>query len=105
MNYDQLQKSLLQAARQDVPSEQVPLAFERRIMARLATAPKDVLTEWTAAFWRLALPSMAGAAIACVINFSTPSTLPDDGSVTEFAAADLDSFVATGGVEASAESW
>ncbi len=105
MNYDQLQKSLLQAARQDVPSEQVPLAFERRIMARLATVPKDLLTEWTVAFWRLALPSLAVAGVACVINFSTPTTLPDDGSVTEFAAAELDSLVVPSGMEVPSESW
>ena len=105
MNYDQLQKSLLQAARQDAPSAQVPLAFERRVMARLATAPKDLLTEWTAALWQLAVPSLAVAAVACAINFSTPSTLPDDAAVTEVAAADLDSVVAPGGVEATSESW
>jgi hypothetical protein len=104
MNYDQLQQSLLQVARQDAPSERVPLAFERRIMARLVTAPVDVLTEWTAAFWRMGLSSMAVAAVACIINFSTPSVLPEESGVTEIAAADLDSFPATA-VEAPAESW
>lgn len=104
MNYDQLQKSLLQAARRDLPSDRVPLAFERRIMARLATAPVDVLTEWTAAFSRMAFSSLAVAAVACVINFSTPASLPDEGTLTEVAAADLDSLVPTA-VESASETW
>ncbi|HTH47989.1 MAG TPA: hypothetical protein VMB21_10790 [Candidatus Limnocylindria bacterium] len=104
MNYDQLQQSLLQVARQDVPSEQVPYAFESRIMARLVSAPVDVLTEWTAAFWRMALSSLAVAAVASIINFSTPTVVSDESGVAEVAAADLDTFTATA-VEVPSETW
>lgn len=69
MNLDNLQKKLIAAARAETPSDRVPYAFEKRIMARLAgaaVAPFDLLGAWSTALWRaavscLALTLLAGA--------------------------------------------
>ena len=69
MKLENLQKKLIAAARAETPSDRVPYAFEKRIMARLAgaaVAPFDLLGAWSAALWRaavscLALTLLAGA--------------------------------------------
>lgn len=59
MNLDNLQRKLIAAARAEQPSNTVPFAFEKRIMARIAEhAHFDLLGSWSAALWR--------AAVACV---------------------------------------
>jgi hypothetical protein len=60
MDLNTLQKKLIAAARAEQPSDRVPYAFEKRIMARLAHAPGfDLLTEWSTALWRAAVPCVA----------------------------------------------
>jgi hypothetical protein len=60
MNLDNLQHKLIAAARALPPNDQVPYAFEKRIMARIAEcAHVDLLGSWSVALWR--------AALACVI--------------------------------------
>lgn len=60
MDLDALQKKLLAAARRLPPDDNVPYAFEKRIMARLtAVAPVDGWTIWGGALWR--------AAVSCVV--------------------------------------
>jgi len=60
MNLDNLQQKLIAAARTAQPSDRVPYAFEKRIMARLAEAAHiDVLGAWSAALWRAAVPCIA----------------------------------------------
>ena len=55
MNFAELQSKLLAAARSNPPSDAVPYAFEKRIMARLmAKAPADVWTLWSRALWHAA---------------------------------------------------
>ena len=90
MKLDDLQATLLQAARRDVPSDRVPLAFERRVMARLTERMRrDPLAEWTAAFWRAALSGLAVAVIAGAVNLATPVPAFDDPEEAElFAAAE-----------------
>jgi hypothetical protein len=59
VNLGELNKKLIAAARLSPPSEAVPYAFEKRIMARLgAGCPTDIWTLWSRALGR--------AAIACV---------------------------------------
>ncbi len=56
MNLDKLLKKLLAAGRLNPPSDQVPYAFEKRIMARLqGVAFLDPWTLWGRALWRGAL--------------------------------------------------
>lgn len=55
-----LEQKLIAAARGTTPSDHVPYAFEKRIMARLSgTQPLDAVTLWGRALWRAALPCVA----------------------------------------------
>jgi hypothetical protein len=57
MQLDSLKQKLIAAARQDAPSDRVPFAFEKRIMARLAGAGvPDGWILWSRALWRAAIP-------------------------------------------------
>jgi len=60
MNLEALKQKLMEAARSHPPGDQVPYAFEQRIMARLRTVqPPDALTYWNRVLWRAALSSIA----------------------------------------------
>ena len=60
MNLGELQKKLIAAARSNPPSDAVPYAFEKRIMASLvASQAADIWTLWSRALGR--------AALACVV--------------------------------------
>jgi|SRR5687767_6058974 hypothetical protein len=52
MNLDNLQRKLIAAARAAQPSDQVPYAFEKRIMARLILPVQDAWATWGRALWR-----------------------------------------------------
>ena len=76
MNLSELQNKLLAAARRNPPDEHVPYAFEKRIMARLAGAPKpNEWLAWTRALW-------FGAA-ACVGIAVITSVWPAQGNEEE----------------------
>ena len=67
MNLSELQKKLLAAARRNPPGEQVPFAFEKRIMARLTTTPKpSEWLAWSRSLWFGAAASVAVALLASV---------------------------------------
>jgi len=60
MDIAKLQAKLLQAARRQPADDRVPYAFEKRIMARLASLPRvDVWSLWSRALWRAAAPCVA----------------------------------------------
>jgi hypothetical protein len=60
MNLEQLNQKLLAAARCHAPDDRVPFAFEKRIMARLASVPvPDGVALWARALWRAAIPCVA----------------------------------------------
>jgi hypothetical protein len=61
MNLDELQKKLIAAARKSPPGDQVPYAFDQRIMARMTRAP--LLDEWTA----LVRPLWYGAGVCAAV--------------------------------------
>jgi len=73
MNLDELQKKLMAAARKNPPGDQVPYAFEQRIMARLAAAPR--FDEWAA--WARSLWYGAGVCAAVAVLMSVWSFAPD----------------------------
>ena len=55
MNLVELERKLIAAARQHTPSDQVPYAFEKRVMAHLKTLPgMDSCVFWARALWRAA---------------------------------------------------
>ena len=60
MNLVELQKKLLAAARPDVPGDQVPYAFEKRITALLASrVAAENLNLWVHGLWRAAVSCVA----------------------------------------------
>lgn len=59
MNLDNLKQELIAAARTAQPSDRVPYAFEKRVMARLAEARADLLGAWSHALWRAAISCVA----------------------------------------------
>ena len=90
MNLDELQKKLFAAARTLPPSDHVPYAFEKRIMARLASRPAlDVWMLWSRLLWRAAAPCVAIMVAASI--WTLVST--DPKASPETLAADLESTV------------
>ncbi len=67
MSLADLQKKLIAAARANVPGDHVPLAFEKRVTALLASrvAPQN-LDLWIHGLWRAAV-SCAAVAVLCGI--------------------------------------
>lgn len=78
MNLDRLQRTLLDAARHATPSDRVPYAFERRVMARLSAARVDPLAVWSSWLWRSAMSACALAVLAGAVNFSQADLPADD---------------------------
>jgi hypothetical protein len=97
MNLAQLEQKLIAAARANPPSDRVPYAFEKRVMARLAARPVvDDWALWARALWRAAAPCVAimlllGAWSLFVSRSSTSaSDLSQDLEKTLLAAVDQD---------------
>jgi len=76
MNLELLNQKLLAAARRRAPDDRVPYAFEKRIMARLASAPvPDGLALWAHGLWRAAIPCLAVVVLLGVSSlFVAPET-------------------------------
>ena len=75
MNLAELQKKLIAAARVNVPGDQVPYAFERRVTALLASrvAP-DNLALWVHGLWRAAVSCVAISLLLGAWAFFNPVT-------------------------------
>jgi hypothetical protein len=88
MNLAELQKTLLAAARANPPGDDVPYAFEQRIMAQLAAKPAfDILATWNRTLWRAAAPCVA---VTLLLGAWTRFAHSAD-SPRETLAADLES--------------
>ncbi len=82
MNLSELQNKLLAAARRNPPDDQVPYAFEKRIMARLTALPKpSEWLAWSRALWYGAAACVAVALITSVLPFR--ATDDEDDSFSE----------------------
>ena len=81
MNLVQLEQKLIAAARANPPSDRVPYAFEKRIMAQLASQPlPDTLAFWARALWRAAIPCVAAVALFAGLSlFVQETTTPVAG--------------------------
>lgn len=67
MNVAELEKKLIAAARADQPSDQVPYAFSRRMMALISARPvPDLWAVWARSLWYAAAPC-----VAVMLLFST----------------------------------
>jgi hypothetical protein len=89
MNLAELQKKLIAAARANPPSEMVPYAFEKRIMARLTAKPvEDAWLAWGVAMWRGAIACVAVSILAALlVSASGDKSDTRDLETTVFAAA------------------
>lgn len=91
MNLDSLRDKLLAAARAHPPSDQVPYAFEKRILARLRTPPApDLGALWTRMLWRAAAPCVAltlTIGVWSYVDGNATSVPADHGEVAEFSQA------------------
>ena len=86
MNLAKLEQKLVAVARANPPSDQVPYAFEKRIMARLAVRPAlDGCALWARALWRAAAPCAAIMLLLGAWSLFTPSR----GAATSAATGDL----------------
>jgi hypothetical protein len=73
MNLMDLQTKLLKAARREPVREDVPYAFEKRIMARLSgKTAHDVWAIWSAALWRMTAPCVAIMLLLTAWTFVSP---------------------------------
>lgn len=90
MKIAELQDKLVQAARQNPPSDHVPYAFEKRIMAQLEAIKKvDVWSLWAHALWRAAAPCVALTVFLGVWTFHSGSSNSANGMMS----ADLEKTV------------
>ena len=90
MNIAELQRKLLAAARMNRPSDAVPYAFEKRIMARLGTkSAADIRSAWNRALWQAAAPCVAVMVLLSAWTLFSPNTENSD----ETLAAALESAV------------
>jgi hypothetical protein len=96
MNLAQLERKLIAAARAHPPGDQVPYAFEKRILARLATPlGRDGGELWARALWRAAAACAAIALLLGAWSFFAPQggsagDLSQDLEQTLLAAVDQD---------------
>lgn len=92
MNLQQLQAKLLNAARNHPPSDHVPFAFEKRIMARLAKPVVDAWALWGKALWRAAAACVIAVALlgswSLQIESNESTDLSQEFEQTVFAALD-----------------
>jgi hypothetical protein len=73
MNHAELEQKLIAAARARPPSDRVPYAFEKRIMARLAARPiSDGWELWGIALWRAAAPCVGIMLLLGAWSWFTP---------------------------------
>jgi len=92
MNLDALHQKLIAVARANPPSDAVPYAFEKRIMARLADLPlEDSWSLWGQALWRAAAACVLISAVLAAVSFASLQDAPDssdhDFESTVFAGA------------------
>ena len=93
MDLSTLQSKLIAAARQNPPSDAVPYAFEKRIMARIGQPVADAWSVWGMALWRAALACLAATLLLGTWSqFSAPSDSEDLSQAvdnTVYAAVDV----------------
>ena len=89
MNLEALRKKLLAAARSNPPSDAVPYAFEKRILARLTARPaEDPGLLWGRALWRGAMACVAVSLLLSAWSlFSAPDNSRADLEETMIASA------------------
>jgi hypothetical protein len=89
MNLARLHGKLIAAARANPPGDQVPYAFEKRVLARLGAArAEDSWALWGRALWRGALACLVVAIGLSVWSFQANPELDADLESAMVSAAD-----------------
>jgi hypothetical protein len=84
MNLAELSQKLISAARANPPSEQVPYAFEQRIIARLRARPVlDYWGQWAGALWRATVPCLAVMMLLSVWSYFVPTSTPASSDLSQ----------------------
>ena len=84
MNIADLHRKLIRAAKASPPSDRVPYAFEKRIMARLKNrAIPDYWGLWAGALWRATVPCLAIMLVLSAWSFFTPETKPASSDLSQ----------------------
>ena len=84
MNTEELRKKLLAAARAIPPGDHVPLAFEKRILAHLASKPAaDICSLWARALWRATIPCLAVTVLLGAISFMPATTTTNEEDLSQ----------------------
>ena len=91
MNELELEKKLIRLARATPMNDQVPFAFEKRIISLITTQPaEDIWTFWSRALWKAAAPCVGVmllmGAWAALSDNSAPSS---EGYSTDLESAVL----------------
>src|SRR5262245_51894289 len=92
MNWDTLHAKLIRAARQHPPADDVPYAFEQRVMARLRTT-LDSAGIWSGVVRALWCAAGACTAITILISVWSAATLPAAVPVADNFTADLEATI------------
>ena len=83
MNTNELQQKVLAAARAMPVSSHVPYAFEKRVMARLASESViDIWSFWGALLWRAAAPCV-GLMLVFVVWTAVSNNIANDSLATD----------------------
>jgi hypothetical protein len=95
MNLDELHRKLIKVERANPPSDRVPYAFEKRIMAALkGHAVLDQWALWSRALWRATAPCIAIVLLLAAWSLLSPAaTAPNPGPPTIDLAQDLENTV------------
>ena len=84
MNPAELQQKLIAAARANPPGDEVPYAFEKRVMALLASrAVTDNLAVWVHGLWRAAVSCLAIALLFGAWTFFSPAANASAGDLSQ----------------------
>jgi len=88
MNLNELQTKLIAAAKQNPPSERVPYAFEKRIMARIAAQPAaNLWALWGQPLWRAAISCVALTLLCGAWSFASVKTSDAENFSQDFESA------------------
>ncbi len=97
MNPAELHRKMIAIARQNPPSDRVPLAFEKRIMALVREGlARDPWELWAGALWRGAMACVVVTLLFSAISLlvprsgSTSNDLSQDFETTMLASVDQD---------------